>query len=63
MKIQKLIAITTDNYAEEQYILTRFPGAWWYHRGDVGKNTFYVPQNREKEVKEALKEWKEKNNE
>ena len=59
MKTQKLIAITTDNYAEEQYILSKFPGAWWFNRG-VGKNTFYVPENREKEVEEALKEWKEK---
>lgn len=63
MKFKKEISITTENYNEEQFILTRFPEAVWIAvGGKTGDGTiFYVPEKRINDVLEALSEWKEKN--
>ena len=60
MKHKSVIQIITESYEEEQFILGKFPEAWWTTTQKVGHTTFYVSELREGEVKEAINEYKER---
>lgn len=57
MQYKKLIKIVTDDYREEHFILERFPNASWTPQ--CGMSIFYLDENEEEEVKQAIREWKE----
>jgi len=56
-----VIEIVTESYEEEQFILNRFPEAWWIPQGK-GENgiIFYLPVSKEYKVQEAYNEYKER---
>jgi len=55
MKKRQVIEIVTETYEEEQFIVSRFPEAWWECKGD--NIVFILPLNLELEVMEALEEF------
>ena len=61
MKIKNAIKITTESYEEQQFILKRFPTAWWVEPEGLldGKliTVFYVDSRYTNEATEALREW------
>jgi len=60
MKHKLVIEIITESYEEEQYILMKFPDAWWYSGNSKGGNTvFYLPASSEEIVQEVITKWKE----
>lgn len=61
MKQQLLVEITTESYDEQQFILSRFPEAYWYVTENTEKTKFYLPEDRENEISEAIHEWNEVN--
>jgi Ni,Fe-hydrogenase I cytochrome b subunit len=63
MKVRKVIEITTENYEEQSFILTKFPKAWW---NVIGPNVvkFYLPLTNESDmhiVESVLQEWRDFN--
>ncbi len=58
MKHKKVIQIIAETYYEEQYILLRFPEAWWDDRS--GETVFSIPLEQEEQVHEVMKEYKER---
>lgn len=65
MKIERVIKVETDSMAEEQFLLTRCPGAVWYPPlgFNQGGATFFFDEKEEKKVKAIInefREWKEK---
>jgi len=64
MKIEKVIKISTETLAEEQFILNRFPEAYWVSGsgfGGQGKTTFYLEPKYEKEAAMSIREWEVRN--
>lgn len=61
MKYKTVIEVITESYAEEQYILSKFPNASWIPY--IEKIIFYIPYSQYSEVVRALYEWKEQNEE
>jgi hypothetical protein len=62
MKHKIVIEIITENYAEQQFILSRFPEAFW--RVPVGERTiFHLPYEKDvnEKVRRTLQEWEMKN--
>ena len=59
MKYQRKIEIVTESYDEEQFILNKFPEAWWQVI-DSDKTRFLVPVSKEHLVQEAYDEYKER---
>ena len=59
MKYQRMVEIVTVTYEEQQFILNRFPDAWWYVV-DVNTTKFYVPVSKEHLVQEAYNDFREK---
>ncbi len=57
MKHKKAILVITENYEEEQYIMFKFPEAWWDDRS--GQVVFSMPLEKEEQVKEAIREYNE----
>ena len=61
MKIKKAIKITTESYEEQQFILKRFPAAWWLEPEGLldGKliTVFYLDSKYTNEATEAVREW------
>ena len=57
MKYKKMVEIIAESYEEEQFLLTRFPDAWWGHRDNL--TSFYVPESRLVDVKNIVNEYKE----
>jgi len=57
MKHKKVIQVIAENYEEEQYILRKFPEAWWDDRN--GKMVFSIPLEQEAIVNEVISEYKE----
>jgi len=57
MKVKKSVKIIADSYEEEQFLMEKFPDAWW-DASNWEKTIFYLPRAKEKEAKEALKEFK-----
>ena len=60
MKMQAIIQIVAESYAEEQFIMNRFPGAW-FNPISPGRTAFYIPYPQYQEVKEAINEWENAN--
>ena len=58
MKHKTVIQITAESYEEEQYLLNKFPEAWWDDR--QGVTVFYVSELRDGEVRKAINEYKER---
>lgn len=58
MKIRKMIEILTENYDEQQFVLERFPNAWWSVL-DSNNTKFFVPENKINYVLESMRIWKE----
>ena len=59
MKIEKVVRVKTDSMAEEQFLLTRCPGAVWYP--PLGFNqgaTFFFDEKEEGKVRAIVYEWK-----
>jgi len=63
MKISRVVQIVTDTVEEEQFILNKFPEAWWVPTQVRGRTTFSLPIQKEVLVREALNEYEEKKNE
>ena len=59
MKYTKIIKFTTESYEEEQFLLNRFPDAWW-EQDSSGNVVFYIPESEEKLAKEVLNEYEER---
>jgi len=55
MKQSHVIEIVTESYEEEQYILHRFPDAWWYSRGS--NIVFVLPVSEKNEITEAIEDY------
>ncbi len=60
MKIKTVVEIQTKSLAEEQFILTRFPEAYWVTGRELGKTTFYIDSKYTNKATKAVREWKEK---
>ena len=58
MKQKKVIQVIAENYQEEQFMLTRFPDAWWDDRS--GLMVFSISEDKEFEVQQAINEYKER---
>ena len=58
MKHKKVIQVIAENYDEEQFLLNKFPEAWWDDRS--GRMVFSISEHQENEVKEAINEYKER---
>jgi len=56
MKYERVVEIKTDSYEEEQYILSKFPDAWFSQRGD--HTIFHVSVNKESEVQKVYDEYR-----
>jgi len=61
MKVKAVVEIFTESYAEEQFIMSRFPGAWFTPTSEHGKTLFYVPYTQYEKVKESINEWENAN--
>jgi len=59
MKHKKVIQVIAENYEEEQYMLNKFPEAWWIASQVRGKTTFTLPLAKEDLVHKAINEYKE----
>jgi len=60
MKAKKVIELVTETYSEQQFILSRFPEAYWNVTGK-NRTIFYLPVSKEDLVEKTLKEWNERN--
>lgn len=58
MKHKTVIQITAESYEEEQYLLNKFPEAWWDDR--QGLTVFYIPTTKMDQVTEVVNEYKER---
>ena len=58
MKHKKVIQVIAENYQEEQFMLNRFPEAWWDDRS--GQMVFSISEDKEFEVQQAINEYKER---
>ena len=58
MKHKKVIEVIAENYQEEQFMLNRFPEAWWDDRS--GRMVFSISEDKESEVQQAINEYKER---
>jgi hypothetical protein len=58
MEVKKVIRIITDGVEEQQFILSRFPQAYW--NIDYNKTTFYIDSKYEKDIVKAVKEWRKR---
>ena len=58
MKHKKVIQVIAENYEEEQFMLNRFPEAWWDDRS--GRMVFSISEDKEFEVQQAINEYKER---
>jgi len=58
MKHKKVIQVIAENYQEEQFMLNRFPEAWWDDRS--GLMVFSISEDKEFEVQQAINEYKER---
>ena len=56
MKFKKMIALQSESYEEEQFILNKFPDSVWINLD--GGTTFYVPESKINEALHVLKEWR-----
>lgn len=63
MKIERVIKVETDSMAEEQFLLTRCPGAVWYPPlgFNQGGATFFFNEEEEENVKAIVYEWRKAN--
>jgi len=59
MNYKLVVRISTDSYEEEQFILTRFPEAYWTPNVRREGTTFYLPADRESDVQKVINEYKE----
>jgi len=59
MKYKAVIEVVAESYAEEQFILNRFPNATWIPLKE--KIIFYIPYLQHSEVKKAIEEWEKAN--
>ena len=59
MKYQRKVEIVTESYEEAQFILDKFPEAWW-NVVDDKTTIFLVPVAKEQLVQEAYNEFKER---
>ena len=52
MKIEKVVRVETDSMAEEQFLLTRCPGAVWYPPlgFNQGGATFFFDEKEEEKA-------------
>ena len=57
MKHKKVLQVIAENYAEEQFMLNRFPEAWWDDRS--GRMVFSISLEQEDQVNKAINEYKE----
>ena len=60
MKHKAVIQITAESYAEQQYIMAKFPSAVWVTLSEE-RTLFYVPYAEYNEVKKAINEWRANN--
>ena len=64
MKIKSVIQIRTESIEEEQYILKKFPQAYWVTAAGINSSrdmtTFYLESKYANEAVEVVREWKEK---
>jgi len=56
MKLKKMIALESESYLEEQFILSKFPESVWINL--EGGTTFYIPESKINEALNVLKEWR-----
>lgn len=63
MKIEKVVKVETDSMAEEQFLLTRCPGAVWYPPlgFNQGGATFFFNEEEEGKVRAIVYEWRNSN--
>ena len=59
MKAKKVIEVTTETYSEQQFILARFPEAFWFVMED-NETRFYISASKEDIVEKTLNEWNER---
>lgn len=61
MKKSKIIALTAESYAEEQYLLNKFPISYWRPGDGIQRKyaTFYINEIEEKRVDTVMTEWTE----
>ncbi|MHA1816971.1 MAG: hypothetical protein ACTSX1_13265 [Candidatus Heimdallarchaeaceae archaeon] len=60
MKYKRIIEIVAESQLEEQFLLDKFPGAWWNRPAGINaKTTFHLPISEEANVQKAYDEFKE----
>ena len=62
MKYRVVVEIVAEDLLEEQFILQKFPGAWWTKAPGISssaKTAFYVSGSEEDNVRKALAEYKQ----
>ncbi len=57
MKVNKVVQIFTETVEEEQFILNKFPEAWWVPTQVRGKTTFNLPIHKDYLVELAITEY------
>ena len=59
MKLNHVIEIVTETYEEQQFILDKFPTAWWEVRS-TNETRFYIPKKQGKRLQEVINEFEER---
>jgi hypothetical protein len=60
MRYRRVVEIETSTYAEQQFILNRFPQAVWIEI-EENKTRFYLPIEMYEKVINTIKEWEKRN--
>jgi hypothetical protein len=57
MILEDLIAIKAQNYEEEQYLLTKFPNAYWFLKEGDDFHTFLLSRKWVNSAVKVVTEW------
>jgi hypothetical protein len=60
MRYRRVVEIETSTYAEQQFILNRFPQAVWISV-EENKTRFYLPNEMYQKIIGVIKEWENRN--
>jgi hypothetical protein len=60
MRYRRVVEIETSTYAEQQFILNRFPQAVWISV-EENKTRFYLPNEMYQKIIGVIKEWEKRN--
>lgn len=57
MKHKQVIELVAETYEEEQFILNRFPDAYWYPSNAQGNTVFYISVENKNDVEKVVDEY------